>query len=109
MLDPPVIVLQALHKATRRWRLKRMDLLFPQFLPQAPDVMVPAGRAGVARMESSPRFQLCGHYRWAVTAHAKSELQTPPRVRAQTLLFLALCNHRGPVAAGQNRCRARMV
>ena len=48
-LDPPVVILQAAHRATRRWRLRRVGLLFPHLMPQQPDVMVPADPAGMTQ------------------------------------------------------------
>ena len=47
-LDPPVIVLQAVHRAARGWRLKRIGLVFPHLLPEVPDAIVLADRAGLA-------------------------------------------------------------
>lgn len=48
-LDPPIVVLQAVHRAVRRWRLERIGLLFPVLLPKVSDVQVPTDRAGSAR------------------------------------------------------------
>ena len=47
-LDPPVVILQAVHRSVRRWRLGRIELIFPQLVPSRPDVSVLADRSGLA-------------------------------------------------------------
>jgi len=42
LLDPPVVVVQAVRRSVRRWRLKEISKQFPPLVPQAPDVNVAA-------------------------------------------------------------------
>ena len=41
MLDPPIVIMQAVRRAVRRWRFGKIALMFPELLPDAPDIVVP--------------------------------------------------------------------
>ena len=41
LLDLPKVVMQAMHRAVRRWRLRRIGVIFPHLIPPVPDLVIP--------------------------------------------------------------------